>query len=165
MKNFIFIWLCLSVNIVNVIARVPGQINEKTFDLIVLHNNDMHSRFDETNQFSSKCQSDDLIMGKCYGGFARVSEIIQRYRKMAENGDGPRVLYLNAGDTYMGTPWFTLYRDKIVSEFMNLLKPDAAVCSQAVTQLSCSSQNVSRFFVSSSFSVFGYRPWEIMNLI
>lgn len=42
------------------------------------------------------------------------------------NGSTP-VLYLNAGDTYMGTPWFNIYKDRIVTEFMNLLKPDAIV--------------------------------------
>lgn len=37
------------------------------------------------------------------------------------------VLYLNAGDTYTGTPLFNMYKDKIVTAFMNLLKPDAIV--------------------------------------
>ena len=40
---------------------------------------------------------------------------------------GLPVLYLNAGDTYAGTVWFNIFRDKIVSEFLNLLKPDAMV--------------------------------------
>lgn len=55
--------------------------------------------------------------------FDRVNE----YRK----GKTP-VLYLNAGDTYMGTPWFNIYKDRIVTEFMNLLKPDAIVSAKRV---------------------------------
>lgn len=51
---------------------------------------------------------------------------LKEYRDKAQNGGTP-VLYLNAGDTYTGTPWFTLYKDKIVAEFLNLLKPDAIV--------------------------------------
>lgn len=51
---------------------------------------------------------------------------LKEYRDKALNG-GPPVLYLNAGDTYTGTPWFKLYKDKIVAEFLNLLKPDAIV--------------------------------------
>lgn len=51
---------------------------------------------------------------------------LKEYRDKAAQGGTP-VLYLNAGDTYTGTPWFTLYRDKIVTEFLNLLKPDAIV--------------------------------------
>lgn len=50
--------------------------------------------------------------------FCRVREF--------RNGSTP-VLYLNAGDTYTGTPWFNVYKDRIVSAFMNLLKPDAIV--------------------------------------
>lgn len=51
---------------------------------------------------------------------------LKYYRDEAAKGGTP-VLYLNAGDTYTGTPWFTLYKDKIVTEFLNLLKPDAIV--------------------------------------
>lgn len=101
--------------------------NEIEFDLILLHNNDMHSRFDETNAVSAKCEKNDRIEGKCYGGFARVSEIVNRYRKTAEKSR-PGVLYLNAGDTYFGTPWYNVFKHEIVTQFMNLLKPDAAVC-------------------------------------
>lgn len=51
---------------------------------------------------------------------------LKEYRDKAAKGGTP-VLYLNAGDTYTGTPWFTLYKDTIVTEFLNLLKPDAIV--------------------------------------
>lgn len=51
---------------------------------------------------------------------------LKKYRRIADNGGTP-VLYLNAGDTYTGTPWFSLYKDKIVTSFLNLLKPDAIV--------------------------------------
>ncbi len=34
-------------------------------------------------------------------------------------------MYLNAGDTYTGTPWFTLYKDNITAAFLDILKPDA----------------------------------------
>lgn len=37
------------------------------------------------------------------------------------------MVYLNAGDTYSGTPWFYIYRDNITAEFMNALHPDAIV--------------------------------------
>lgn len=46
---------------------------------------------------------------------------------MSEDGEIPPVLYLNAGDTYTGTPWFTIYKDNITAAFLNLLKPDAMV--------------------------------------
>lgn len=37
------------------------------------------------------------------------------------------MLYLNAGDTYTGTPWFVVYRDNITAAFLNKLEPDAIV--------------------------------------
>lgn len=105
----------------------PIETAEKSaLDLIILHNNDMHARFEQTDRLSSQCHPDEVIANKCYGGFARVSQLLKEYRKKAEQG-GPNVLYLNAGDTYTGTPWFTIYKDKIVSEFMNVLRPDAIV--------------------------------------
>lgn len=105
-----------------------NETNEKTFDLIILHNNDMHAKFEELNQIGAQCKPEDLISDKCYGGFARVSAIVQRYRKAAATG-GPKVLYLNAGDTYTGSPLFNLFKHEIASRAMNILKPDAAVRS------------------------------------
>lgn len=98
-------------------------------DLILLHNNDMHARFEQTDQFSGNCKIEDEQGNKCYGGFARVSHVIKKYRQEAANG-GPAVLYLNAGDTYSGTPWFNTFKYQVVSEFMNILKPDAMVSLQ-----------------------------------
>lgn len=48
----------------------------------------------------------------------------------AQTGQGPPVLYLNAGDTYTGTAWFTIYKWKIAAEFINALQPDAVVSKQ-----------------------------------
>lgn len=100
--------------------------DKKAFELIILHNNDMHGRFEQTDKFSGTCNPDDARANNCFGGFARVSSVVKDYRRKAENG-GPAVLYLNAGDTYTGTPWFSIFKDKISSEFMNILRPDAMV--------------------------------------
>jgi 5'-nucleotidase len=37
------------------------------------------------------------------------------------------VLFLNAGDTYSGSIWFSLYKENITAEFLNAIKPDAMV--------------------------------------
>lgn len=39
----------------------------------ILHNNDMHARFDETGLLSDQCDSVNSAQGKCYGGMARVA--------------------------------------------------------------------------------------------
>uniref|UniRef100_A0A182QYU4 Apyrase n=1 Tax=Anopheles farauti TaxID=69004 RepID=A0A182QYU4_9DIPT len=94
------------------------------FELIVLHNNDMHARFEQTGAYSNDCSQTDASSNHCYGGFARVAHKVREYRATEASGGLP-VLYLNAGDTYTGTPWFAVYKDNITAAFLNLLKPDA----------------------------------------
>ncbi|KAL4718668.1 hypothetical protein ACJJTC_000397 [Scirpophaga incertulas] len=96
-----------------------------TFELLILHNNDMHARFEQTSQLSGTCTTVDRDAGKCYGGFPRVATVVKEARKAAASGEGPPVLYLNAGDTYTGTAWFSIYKWKIAAEFLNALQPDA----------------------------------------
>lgn len=55
---------------------------------------------------------------------------VKEARKAAQSGQGPPVLYLNAGDTYTGTAWFTIYKWKIAAEFVNALQPDAVVSTK-----------------------------------
>ncbi|XP_060656295.1 protein 5NUC-like isoform X1 [Drosophila nasuta] len=93
-------------------------------ELIILHNNDMHARFEQTNVNGGTCSAEDANTDKCYGGFARVAHEVRTYREEAKNGGTP-VLYLNAGDTYTGTAWFTVFKDNITSAFLNKLQPDA----------------------------------------
>ncbi|XP_061719225.1 uncharacterized protein LOC133526563 [Cydia pomonella] len=95
------------------------------FELLILHNNDMHARFEQTSQLSGVCTTADREAGKCYGGFPRVATVVKEARRKAASGEGPPVLYLNAGDTYTGTAWFTIYKWKIAAEFINALRPDA----------------------------------------
>ncbi|XP_017836103.1 protein 5NUC-like [Drosophila busckii] len=92
---------------------------------IILHNNDMHARFEQTNINGGSCSKEQAEQNKCYGGFARVAHEVRRHREEAKNG-GTAVLYLNAGDTYTGTNWFAVFKDKMVSAFLNKLQPDAS---------------------------------------
>ncbi|XP_037819391.1 protein 5NUC-like [Lucilia sericata] len=93
-------------------------------EFIILHNNDMHARFEQTSVDSGKCTPELANTNKCYGGFARVAHEVRKFRQEAREGGKP-VLYLNAGDTYTGTPWFTVFKDNITAAFLNKLQPDA----------------------------------------
>jgi len=42
-------------------------------EFIILHSNDMHARFEQTNVNSGPCLPEDANTNKCYGGFARVA--------------------------------------------------------------------------------------------
>lgn len=97
-----------------------------TLELQILHNNDMHSRFEQTNQTGGNCSKTLADANQCYGGMARVSYVVKEYRNKAKNG-GTSVLYLNAGDTYNGTFWWALFRDQICTDYLNILKPDVMV--------------------------------------
>lgn len=94
------------------------------FKLLVLHNNDMHSRFEETERNSGTCKSQHRNIS-CVGGIARTAHEVRRYRKLAEDGQIPEVLVLNAGDTYVGTVWYSVFTYNISAEFINVLNFDA----------------------------------------
>uniref|UniRef100_A0A1A9WN80 5'-nucleotidase n=1 Tax=Glossina brevipalpis TaxID=37001 RepID=A0A1A9WN80_9MUSC len=106
------------------IAVSINKPSDVALEFIILHNNDMHARFEQTSKTSGKCTPEMANTNKCYGGFARVAYELRKYRQEAEDGGLP-VLYLNAGDTYTGTPWFTIFKDNITAAFLNKLKPDA----------------------------------------
>lgn len=125
LSNLAILLLQFVLFIPNAVQSLPTP-NTPALEFIILHNNDMHSRFEQTDTYSSACSPEEAVGNRCYGGFARVSTLLKKFRSEADNG-GPSVLYLNAGDTYSGTPWFTLYKDKIVTAFLNKLKPDAMV--------------------------------------
>lgn len=122
-------------------------------DLLLLHNNDMHAHFEQTDGSCNTCSPKDAAENKCYGGFARVSSIVKQYRSEAENG-GQAFLYLNGGDSYTGTPWFSLFRHQVVTDFMNVLKPDAMVSILNFSKVS-DSKKVQSFF--------HYRFWVTMS--
>nr|QHO60721.1 salivary 5'-nucleotidase [Sergentomyia schwetzi] len=88
-------------------------------EIVLLHTNDMHARFVETNRRGNVCHEKDKMAKQCYGGFSRISSKIKQFRK--GNND---VLFLNAGDTFQGTPAYTIFKHNITSEMMNLLKFD-----------------------------------------
>ena len=120
-------FLCLMIVGIVISVRAKSTKADGNFELIILHNNDMHARFEQTGVLSNKCTKEDAAINKCYGGFARVAHEVREYRTKAAAGEIPSVLYLNAGDTYTGTPWFALYKDEIASDFLKILKPDAIV--------------------------------------
>lgn len=102
---------------------VYGGLLQRNFDLTVLHNNDMHGRFEQTDVNTNTCTNDLIQKNLCFGGFARTAYLIQKFR---EEKDNP-VVYLNAGDTFTGTTWFQVFREMISSDFLNYLKPEAIV--------------------------------------
>lgn len=114
------------------IDALPVDSGESALNFILLHNNDLHGRFAESTIDGPDCRPEEALANKCYGGFARISSIVKRYRSEQDNENGLPVLFLNGGDTYVGTPWFQLFKHRICVEFMNALKPDVGVSAPIV---------------------------------
>ncbi|XP_047497892.1 5'-nucleotidase-like [Penaeus chinensis] len=89
-------------------------------ELTILHLNDFHARFEETNVYSGRCTDGDREKNRCYGGFARISTAVQTLRSRR-----PNVLFLAAGDYYQGTVWYTIHKWRALAHFLNLIGQDA----------------------------------------
>uniref|UniRef100_A0A182YBN1 Apyrase n=1 Tax=Anopheles stephensi TaxID=30069 RepID=A0A182YBN1_ANOST len=94
-----------------------GRLNE-LFPLTIIHMNDLHARFAETSERSSKCKESGG--DSCIAGIARVFHTVQKLRKKH-----PNPLFFNVGDNYQGTIWYNYHRWRVVARFMKLLHPDA----------------------------------------
>ena len=71
----------------------------KTFQIRVLHTNDLHSRFDEvTLPTGSKCRDKDRTRNKCVGGVARIKHLVDKIKH--QHSPNNNVLFLNAGDFF-----------------------------------------------------------------
>ena len=58
-----------------------------TFDLTILHTNDVHARIGQFNAFGSDCRPQDADAGACFGGEAR------RLTKVKEIRSQPDLMY------------------------------------------------------------------------
>ena len=93
-----------------------------SFDLTVLHTNDVHSRVEPFTKYGTDCDADDAQEGKCFGGIARRVTAVNDIRKAHEN-----VILIDAGDQFLGTLWFTYYKGSAASYFMKHIGYDVMV--------------------------------------
>lgn len=112
-----------------VLILLLALINVEYCDIqfVILHTNDMHGRFEETERNSGTCKKNNGSKA-CVGGFARLAHEVRGIRNDTA-GSRKEVLFLNAGDTYTGTSWFTLFKSNITTEFINALQFDVLVSS------------------------------------
>lgn len=64
--------------IISLISYLPSHhtasiINDGSIKFLILHNNDIHARFEETGLLSDQCDPNDAAVGKCFGGMARIA--------------------------------------------------------------------------------------------
>ncbi len=92
------------------------------FELTLVHTNDVHARFEETNTFGGACSITELSDGSCFGGVARRHHLVQTLRNKHNN-----LLFLDGGDQFQGTLWFNYYKGMAAAHFMNMLQYDVMV--------------------------------------
>jgi 5'-nucleotidase/UDP-sugar diphosphatase len=91
------------------LAQAPMIAPSQAMTLTILHTNDFHGRVDEWESG-----------GSVYGGSARLATKIKEFRDAQDN-----VLLLDAGDQFLGTLFYSLYKADIITVTMNALGYDA----------------------------------------
>ncbi|XP_064487891.1 protein 5NUC-like [Ornithodoros turicata] len=89
------------------------------FTLTVLHTNDIHSHFVESNPAGGRCYPSEK--DKCVGGVARIAAQVKKFRSNPKKN----VLFLNAGDVFQGTYWYNVHKHNVVSAVVSGLKYNA----------------------------------------
>lgn len=92
------------------------------YELRLLHLNDLHARYDEAHKYGGVCKDKDRREGNCLGGMARIATVVEQARE-----EDDAVLFLNAGDNFQGTLYYTHYKGKATAEMLEMVKPDAMV--------------------------------------
>ena len=92
------------------------------FSLTLLHTNDNHGRFEQTDTYGYMCLPKDAKASRCFGGVARRATMLKRIRNEESN-----VLLVSGGDVFTGTLWYEVYRGNATRKFMNEFAYDALV--------------------------------------
>lgn len=77
----------------------------------------MHAHLDEFSSSGTDCTRPER---GCYGGYARVKHVIEEQRPNVEDS-----LWLNAGDEFQGTLFYSYYGGEKIAEVLNELEFDA----------------------------------------
>ncbi|KAK7414334.1 hypothetical protein QQX98_006776 [Neonectria punicea] len=91
--------------------------DDGNYNMSFFHVNDVHAHLDEFKSSGTDC--DDPADG-CYGGYARIKTTVDELRK-----EHPDNLWLNAGDEFQGTLFYSFYKGEKIAEVLNTLEFDA----------------------------------------
>lgn len=113
--------LCRSISLIVPILLSLCVASMATFELTLLHTNDVHARFEEFNKHGTFCTPKEASQeGKCFGGVARRATMLKQIRAEKTN-----TLFIDGGDQFQGTLWFYYHKGKAAAYFMQLLEYDA----------------------------------------
>lgn len=80
----------------------------------------VNHRFVETDLQSNACKANENQT--CIGGYARIVSTVKQLKAKRVNP-----IYINVGDNFSGTIWYTIDRWNVTSHFLNLLPADVMV--------------------------------------
>jgi 5'-nucleotidase len=101
-------------------VREVSSSQRELFELSIIHFNDFHAHFEQTNPFGGAClegQEDT-----CVGGIARIATAAKRLMEVR-----PNPFFLNSGDSFQGTLWYSKFKWNVTAYFLNMLPLDAVV--------------------------------------
>ncbi|KAM0429686.1 hypothetical protein ACHAPT_006292 [Fusarium lateritium] len=91
--------------------------DDGNYNMSFFHVNDIHAHLDQFASSGTDCV--DPKKG-CYGGYARIKHTVDGLRK-----EYPDNLWLNAGDEFQGTLFYSFYGPEKIAETLNDLEFDA----------------------------------------
>jgi 2',3'-cyclic-nucleotide 2'-phosphodiesterase (5'-nucleotidase family) len=87
------------------------------YNISFYHINDVHAHLDEFSEAGTACEEPEE---GCYGGYSRIKNLVDQTRP-----DHPDSLFLNVGDEFQGTMYYTYYKGEKIAETLNQLGFDA----------------------------------------
>ncbi|KAK2052582.1 5'-nucleotidase domain-containing protein [Colletotrichum caudatum] len=87
------------------------------FNVSFFHVNDVHAHLDEYSSSGTDCTRPER---GCYGGYARIKYTVDELRPQYNDS-----LWLNAGDEFQGTLFYSFYKGEKIAETINQLGFDA----------------------------------------
>lgn len=98
-------------------------ISAQEFPLAIIHVNDFHAKYEETDMATNMCKP-----GKqCIGGYARM---VSKVKELLAKHSDKNTLYLNAGDSFSGSLWYSMFRHDVTSQLLNAFPADCMVTSR-----------------------------------
>ncbi|KAJ6567044.1 5'-nucleotidase protein-like protein [Mycena capillaripes] len=98
--------------------HAPGSpVCKDHFNISIYHVNDIHAHLDEITTSGTDCTKP---ANGCYGGYARIKAAVDAGRKNDNNS-----LFLNMGDEFQGTLFYSFYGGEKIADTLNQMNFDA----------------------------------------
>uniref|UniRef100_V5ICS2 5'-nucleotidase n=1 Tax=Ixodes ricinus TaxID=34613 RepID=V5ICS2_IXORI len=94
----------------DIVCSTIDKYLARDFNLTILHTNDIHSHFLQSDKRGGNCTEEKAKKKQCYGGVSRIITKVREIKKQKTN-----TLFFNAGDFYQGTVWYTVLKYNIVA--------------------------------------------------